>query len=640
MKRLARLWRIAAVLGVVAAVGMPSAAHAAAASLAVRTLDTTAWPTVRLNVQYTGHDAPRPQDFTVRDHGAIVNDVTVRPLSETATPVGVVLVVDTSGSMRDQGRIEAAKTAAREFVEGRGPSERIAVVAFSDQARVVHPFSADDGAAGAVEALGASGGTALWDAVRMAAGMFVDQPDTQANIVVLSDGADSASTGSADDARNAAVAAHAVVHTVGFSSTALDGAGLAQLAQATGGQTLLASGASGLGDVFAQVRRSLDQQYQLSWKASGAAALDLTVSVSDASATAAGAAGSVSQERDTRPQRIHPPSGIKHALMSRGRPLSILAAALVAALAVWAGAMMMRSPNDITSKLRAYESDAPSVGDEVERQLGVTFVTSKFSRQAVDVATSVMEGHGALEWVEAKLDAARLPIRAAEATFFAVAFALLTTAGAWSLAGPFLAIVVLLLALLAPVGVLSFLGWRRQRRFAKQLPTMLQLLASSMRAGYALLQGFEAVAQEVGDPMGTEIKRVLAEARLGRPLEDSLEEAASRLGSADFAWVVMAISIQRNVGGNLAELLDTVADTMISRNRLRGEVKALTAEGRMSAIVLGIMPPGLALAMTVLSPGYLNPLFTQNVGRIMLGAGIVLMLGGFVWMQKIIKVEI
>ena len=131
---------------------------------------------------------------------------------------------------------------------------------------------------------------------------------------------------------------------------------------------------------------------------------------------------------------------------------------------------------------------------------------------------------------------------------------------------------------------------------------MLQLLAGSLRAGYSLLQGVDAVAQEVDDPMGQELRRVLAEARLGRPLEDALDDAAERMSSADFAWAVMAVGIQREVGGNLAELLDTVAETMIQRERLRREVRSLTAEGRVSAFILGLLPVGLGVMMYARQP--------------------------------------
>src|SRR5205823_10937440 len=129
----------------------------------------------------------------------------------------------------------------------------------------------------------------------------------------------------------------------------------------------------------------------------------------------------------------------------------------------------------------------------------------------------------------------------------------------------FLTLAVLLITGLAPPGILQFLAGQRRRKFTSQLPDMLQLMAGSLRAGYSLMQGVEAVSQEVEDPMGRELRRVLAEARLGRVLEDSLDDMAERPGRRDFGWAVMAVRIQREVGGNLAEPLAPVADTMIAR---------------------------------------------------------------------------
>jgi len=140
--------------------------------------------------------------------------------------------------------------------------------------------------------------------------------------------------------------------------------------------------------------------------------------------------------------------------------------------------------------------------------------------------------------------------------------------------------------------------------------------------------------------MGLELRRVVTEARLGRPLEEALEASADRMGSPDFAWAVMAIRIQREVGGNLSELLMTVADTMVQRERLRRDVASLTAEGRMSAIVLGCLPAGLGVIMYILNPKYVGVLFTDPVGIGMLVTAIVSMIIGFLWMRKIINIEI
>jgi tight adherence protein B len=154
------------------------------------------------------------------------------------------------------------------------------------------------------------------------------------------------------------------------------------------------------------------------------------------------------------------------------------------------------------------------------------------------------------------------------------------------------------------------------------------------------MQGVETVAQEVDDPMGHELRRVLAEARLGRVLEDALDEMAERMGSPDFAWAVMAVRIQREVGGNLAELLSTVAETMIARERLRREVRALTAEGRISALVLGLLPVGLAVVMWGINREYIEVLFHETLGQVMLIGSVILALIGFYWMKKTIEIDI
>jgi tight adherence protein B len=191
-----------------------------------------------------------------------------------------------------------------------------------------------------------------------------------------------------------------------------------------------------------------------------------------------------------------------------------------------------------------------------------------------------------------------------------------------------------------PPTVLKFLAKRRQKAFVSSLPDMLQLLSGSLRAGYSLMQGVEAVSQEVGEPMGKELRRVVTEARLGRELEESLDGIAERMDSPDFAWAVMAIRIQREVGGNLSELLLTVAETMVQRERLRRDVSSLTAEGKISAIVLGLLPVGLGGAMYTINPEYMQVLFDESMGQIMLGASIVAALIGFAWMKKTITINI
>jgi tight adherence protein B len=155
-----------------------------------------------------------------------------------------------------------------------------------------------------------------------------------------------------------------------------------------------------------------------------------------------------------------------------------------------------------------------------------------------------------------------------------------------------------------------------------------------------LLQAVEAVGQEAPEPTRREFGRAIAEIRLGKTIDDAMNDIAVRMVSQDFDWTVMAISIQREVGGNLAEVLQTTSETMVQRNRLRREMKALTAEGRISAIVLAIMPIGLFAFISVANPGYMKPLLENTVGLFVLVGGGVFILVGIWWMQKIVKVDL
>jgi tight adherence protein B len=248
---------------------------------------------------------------------------------------------------------------------------------------------------------------------------------------------------------------------------------------------------------------------------------------------------------------------------------------------------------------------------------------------------------GLLQYVEEKLEQADLALRPPEAIFFWVIAVVVFPVLVFGLThNAVLFLFALMMVGLIPPAALSFMASRRLKKFNSQLPDTLQLLSSSLRAGFSFLQGVEAVAREVDEPMGGELRRVIVEAQLGKPVESALEDCATRMRSPDFDWAVMAVNIQREVGGNLADLLSTVGVTMIERERLRRDVKSLTAEGRMSAIVLGVMPPALGLVFYVTNPSYIKVLFTHVGGEIAIGVASVVMVLGFLWMKKIVDIKV
>nr|WP_066293200.1 type II secretion system F family protein [Arthrobacter sp. B6] len=206
------------------------------------------------------------------------------------------------------------------------------------------------------------------------------------------------------------------------------------------------------------------------------------------------------------------------------------------------------------------------------------------------------------------------------------------------LLGGFLIAVLLLAAV--PAGMLTYLSLltsKRQSKFDEQLPDTLQMLTGSMRAGHSLLRAIDASAQESDVPMSEELSRIINETRIGRDLGESMVDVSKRTGSEDFSWISQAIEIHREVGGDLAEVLDHVGETIRDRNQITRQVKALSAEGKMSAAVLMGLPIVLFFALIFINPQYAKTFTTTVPGFLMLGAaGVMLTAGGF-WLSRLIK---
>lgn len=196
------------------------------------------------------------------------------------------------------------------------------------------------------------------------------------------------------------------------------------------------------------------------------------------------------------------------------------------------------------------------------------------------------------------------------------------------------------LGLLVPWMYLGHLASKRRAQFYESLPDAMQMLAGSLSAGYSLPQALDNVAREHSGPLGDELNRALLESRLGLPIEETLEAVAQRMQSRDFHWVVMAIRINRQVGGNLGEVLTNVGKTLRERERLRRQVKTLSAEGKLSAWILGLLPILLIGYMLLVRPEYITPLFVQPIGWVILGAGLIAYVFGIVWMRNLINMEV
>ena len=197
----------------------------------------------------------------------------------------------------------------------------------------------------------------------------------------------------------------------------------------------------------------------------------------------------------------------------------------------------------------------------------------------------------------------------------------------------------LTLVLLVVVVTLRVRTTRRRTAFADQLDDTLRLMASSLRAGHSVQRALESVAHEAEAPTSEEFSRVLNEVRVGRDLVVALDEVAERTRSTDFSWVAQAVAVHREVGGNLAEVLDRVGVTIRDRTQLRRQAQALSAEGRISGVVLLALPAVLLVVLQVVAPEYVGRLTGTDTGVTMLAVAAVLMAAGALWMRRVVRVE-
>lgn len=226
-----------------------------------------------------------------------------------------------------------------------------------------------------------------------------------------------------------------------------------------------------------------------------------------------------------------------------------------------------------------------------------------------------------------------LAISAGGALLVFVIFALATR-------NPVTGLLALLLFLAADFVFVQRRITKRLNNFQRQLADCLSLVANSLRAGFSFLQTMEIISREMEPPMSTEFERVMRDTTLGKSLDEAFHSMDERVGSADFSLVITAVLIQQQVGGNLATILDTIRNTISERIRIRREVNTLTAQGKMSGIVLACIPVALALFFYVSSPEYLEPLLTTNIGRIAIIGALFLVIVGFAIIRKIVDIKV
>jgi tight adherence protein B len=264
---------------------------------------------------------------------------------------------------------------------------------------------------------------------------------------------------------------------------------------------------------------------------------------------------------------------------------------------------------------------------------------SRFAGSAVDLVDGFFSQRKVRLFNREALENAGLRLSQGDFFVLVLAGALVGAVAGLVVAGPLLAFLFVLLSPLAGHLLLGFLAGKRRNTFDQQLGDTLQLLAGGLRAGHSILRAIDAAATESQSPTSEEMRRVVTETSLGRDLQSSLNDTAERMRNEDFVWIAQAIQINREVGGNLAEVLDQVNETIRERSEIKGHIKALAAEGKFSAYILMAMPIGIVTMLMLVNPGYMNVMFTHPLGWGMIAASVILMTIGGLWMRKIIDLK-
>jgi tight adherence protein B len=642
---------LAAGLGAVLVLAMPAQAEPVGRISDIQPSDDG------LTLVFSASDLPAGASLDPASVEGSINGTSVPATAEliggqTAVKRSAVLVIDTSGSMQGD-KLEAAKNAANAYLQAAPSDLPVGLVSFNDRVTVeVTPTSDHAAVAAAVQKLEAGDGTALYDATIKAVEVVGEEGSR--TILLLSDGRDFSSRQGLDSAVATLDRSGATLDAVALGSAGGENASLQTLTSATGGKVVVA-GTDDLTAMFAASARALDNQLKVSLTIPpdlAGSGSSVTVSTLAAGQTITDTAfvpipGAPQGSGAASPVAAGPIPVTTPAWVDRVDEtwlwvgLAALFGGLAVLLAIGIIRASRRDPTSVRGRMSIYTLGGKGMRKESETT-STALGDTQVARSVVDFAGRAVRDRNLEELLERKLDAAGLPFKPGEWALIHVGIAiggglllLLLTGGriAASLLG-------LALGVVLPWLWLGMKETRRQSAFYTQLPDTLQLLAGSLSAGYSLPQAVDTVVREGNNPIASEFNRALVEARLGVPIEDALDSVADRMNSKDFHWVVLAIRVQREVGGNLAELLNTVAATLRERERLRRQVQVLSAEGRLSAVIIAMIPVLFAVFLIIVRPTYLEPLYSTALGLLLLGFGVLMLIVGAIWLRRVVRVEV
>ncbi|TMK24720.1 MAG: VWA domain-containing protein [Actinobacteria bacterium] len=604
-------------------------AAAATGSVRIAGVDTSGYPQVRVTVLApTGAAQP-----TLEENGVPATGLQAVNLGRAKS---VVLAVDRSQSMAGASLRNAA-TAARAFVAAKGPNDQIEVVTFGHQAVALTGFassSADaDAALGGLTA-DPHTGTALWDAVVRGATALARQGQPGRVIVVVTDGQDVSSSATFDAAVAAAHRARAAVYAIGILGPGFTPGPLRELAARTGGVYREAASSAQLASLYSSISSTLAHTWQLRYVTAARPGQTIRLSATVSGAGGAGRAIRIAGEGLASPPSAAPSGILPRSAWSSGFGTVAVAAAVgVLILLAYCFAAGTRRGSWLRTRLAPHlgPSERPSKARRAKQGRA-------FMRGLVTATEQAFANVKQFRAVQRLLTRADLPLLASE-----LLYACLGSALAVAIVAALAGIPVVLIVPFGLAGGSVPLVWvaskarRRMKAFDNQLPDLLITIAASLKAGHSFRHAIQAVVDEGAEPTAKELRRVLTETRLGRPMDEALSEMGERIGSKNLSFVLNAVTIQRQIGGSLAGLFDMVAETVRQRQQFARKIRSLTATGRMSAYVLAGLPFLVAGLISVISPTYMTPLWHSGTGHLLVGMALVMLVIGSGILKKIVS---
>lgn len=586
-----------------------------------------------LSVDGIGDTEVTTSNLSVTVDGVPV-DATIKTAAAGEIERATMLVLDTSNSMAKGDRIGAATDAVRAYLDATPADIEVGLVTFAGKVKEVLRPSADRSQIlEALDDVDLTPGTKVYDAIDAAVAVL--DADGARSLLVLSDGADTGSVSTLEVTSGGAADAEVVVDVVSLQDPD-QAKSLSLLAEQTGGNTVPSDPAA-LSQVLTAQGAALSRQLVVSFSAPDDAASEVTI---DVVVTSADTSFADSAFISLGASSFSAPNVVKSGEALIGTPgMLIGSVALALGLAGLLATGLTSATGGRSTSTKRLDDYFRAGNKSSATNRNSQRATNDFRGSAVAMAERVVSAD--LETrIAQRLTGAGSALTASEWVLLHAAIAVGSAFMGFVLGGGAVGAIALVLGVLGPWLYLKFRHGRRLKAFTSQLAETLGLVAGGLQAGLSLPQAIDSVVREGNEPMAGELRRALVEQRLGVDISDALEGVGERMDSEDFSWIVMAIRIQREVGGNLAEILHTVADTLREREYLRRQVRALSAEGRMSAWILGALPVALFFYMLVANRPYVSVLYTTLPGYILLALAMVLLGIGTFAMAKLVKVEV